>query len=112
MVSPARFGIKQTKTDSTLKVSVTGELDMRTSDVLWQQIDKSLEGGITELTLDLRDLDFIDSTGLRLLITLHNRSQEEEWRLRLLSPQHEAATLVLRITGTDAALPFELGEDR
>jgi anti-anti-sigma factor len=112
MVRAARFEITQKRTDSALSLSIAGELDMRTTDVLWQQLEESLASGISELTLDLTDLEFMDSTGLRLLIRLNDRSQDETWRLRLLFPKAESAALVLRVTGTDAALPFKQATER
>jgi anti-anti-sigma factor len=80
---------------------------MRTTDMLSKHLEESLKGNIATLTLDLRDLEFMDSTGLRLLIELNDRSRSEAWQLRLLRPAHETATLILRVTGTDTALPFE-----
>jgi anti-sigma B factor antagonist len=61
------------------------------------------------LVLDLSGVTFMDSSGLRLLIELNERAQREGWSLSLISREHEAATLVLRITGADAALPFAEG---
>jgi anti-anti-sigma factor len=45
------------------RVVVSGELDLETVPVLREAID-----GAGELTLDLRDVCFIDSTGLSLLL--------------------------------------------
>ena len=49
----------------------------------------------------------MDSSGLRLLIDLYDRSQRETWKLTMVAPSSEAATMVLRATGADTALPFE-----
>jgi anti-anti-sigma regulatory factor len=48
----------------------------------------------------------MDSSGLKLLIDLSDRSQQQSWRLTLKPPRHESAALVLRATGADIALPF------
>jgi anti-sigma B factor antagonist len=108
MVRRADLRIRQidlTESDATLAVS--GELDMSTIDALVGQVDIQLQRPLDSLTLDLRDLAFMDSTGLRLLIELNDRAQQESWRLKLIRPRHEAAARVLRITGADVALPFE-----
>jgi hypothetical protein len=42
-----------------------------------------------------------------LLIVLYDRSRQDSWQLRLVSPGSEAATMVLRATGADTVLPFE-----
>jgi anti-anti-sigma factor len=112
MVRPTKFEITQRSTGSTLNVSVTGELDLRTVETLSQHLDDALGQRITALTLDLRELAFMDSSGLRFLIELNDRAREQEWQLRLIAPKHEAAALVLRVTGANTALPFQDGSDR
>jgi anti-anti-sigma factor len=49
----------------------------------------------------------MDSSGLRLLIEFYDRSRAEGWKLNLVCPEHEAAAVVIRVTGADKALPFE-----
>lgn len=79
---------------------------MRTIGQLSERLEEQLRGGAKVVTVDLRDLAFMDSSGLRLLIELQDRSREEGWELRLVCPQREAAALVIRVTGADKALPF------
>jgi anti-sigma B factor antagonist len=109
MVRATRFEVKQREAGATPILAVRGELDMRTTEMLSTQLEESLKGEIATLTLDLQGLEFMDSTGLRLLIELNDRSRREAWRLRLLRPANETALLILRVTGTDTALPFEDG---
>ncbi len=106
MARPTKFEIKDGRAGAALTVSVTGELDMLTVQTLSEHIDKQLSAGITELTLDLRDMAFMDSTGLRLLIELNDRALRQSWRLTLRRPHDESAALVLRATGADTNLPF------
>jgi stage II sporulation protein AA (anti-sigma F factor antagonist) len=107
MARPTQFDIQQTATASTVTVSITGELDMNTAEVLSAHLDEHLAEDVTVLTLDLSGLTFMDSSGLRFLIELSDRSDAQAWELKLLAPQHDAAALVLRATGADTALPFE-----
>lgn len=106
MARPAKFEIKDGRSGSAVTVSITGELDVSTVQTLLEHVDGHLSTGATELTLDLRDMAFMDSTGLRLLIELNDRSLQQAWRLTLKPPEHEDAALVLRATGADANLPF------
>jgi anti-anti-sigma factor len=108
MVRRANLAIREiAPTDSDVTLALSGELDMSTIDTLVGQVDTQLQRPVECLTLDLDDLAFMDSTGLRLLIELNERAQQEAWRLRLIVPRHEAAFRVLHITGADVALPFE-----
>lgn len=106
MARPTDFEIKDGLSGPAVTVSIAGELDMSTAQTLSQHVNEHLSNGVTDLTLDLRDVAFMDSSGLRLLIELNNRSQQQSWRLTLKPPKHESAALVLRVTGADTALPF------
>jgi anti-sigma B factor antagonist len=106
MLRPTKFEIKQTVHRAGLTLSIEGELDIRTIAQLSDRLAEALDNGAHELTLDLRELAFMDSSGLRLLIEFHDRSREEGWRLTLVAPEQEMAALVLRSTGADQALPF------
>jgi anti-sigma B factor antagonist len=109
MIRPTNFEITQTGEGPAAVLSISGELDIRTVSVVSERVDEQLVAGVSDLTLDLRGLTFLDSSGLRLLIGLHDRSRGSGWRLRLISPTDEAATLVLRATGADSVLPFAEG---
>ena len=111
MARPTKFEINDARAGAALTVSITGELDMSTVQPLSEHINKHLSDGVTDLTLDLGDMVFMDSTGLRLLIELNNKAAGQSWRLKLKPPQDESAALVLRATGADVNLPFVPGAD-
>lgn len=112
MVRQTKFEIAESEDDSAAVLSVTGELDMSTVDVLSERTQRLLDAGANMVLIDLSGLAFMDSSGLRLLIALNDRSHEEGWTLRLRIPREEAARMVLRATGADEALPFENGDHR
>lgn len=112
MARPTKFDIKDGRDGSAATVSIAGELDLSTVETLLEHVDKHLGTGVTDLTLDLSEMAFMDSTGLRLLIELNSRSLQQAWRLTLRPPEHESAVLVLRATGADANLPFVHSVDR
>lgn len=106
MVRPSKFEIGQRIEGSNATLSLKGELDMRTMGQVSERLEEQLHAGAKVVTVDLRDLEFMDSSGLRLLIELQDRSRQEGWELKLVCPQQEAAALVIRVTGADKALPF------
>ncbi len=106
MVRPTEFKIAHRATDAGVTLKINGELDLSTGPVLAGCIE-GLRHGLKALTLDLSELTFMDSTGLRLLIELDQRAKSEEWKRILLRPKHETAAAVLKATGADSALPFE-----
>jgi anti-anti-sigma factor len=111
MVRPTKFEIKQKTVGRNLIVAISGELDLNTVVTLSEHLDSRLDEDVSSLTLDLRELEFMDSSGLRLLIELNNRSKSEPWQLALVAPKAEPAAIVLRVTGADTALPFEPASD-
>jgi anti-anti-sigma factor len=111
MVRPTEFKIRRTTTETNVTLLITGELDLSTVPVLAESIGRPADIAQT-LTLDLSELSFMDSTGLRLLIELDQQARREDWKLSLIRPRHETAAAVLHSTGADAALPFEDAADR
>ena len=107
MVRPTNFEIREEATESVLVLTVTGELDMNTVELLATRVEERLAERPRPLRLNLAELEFMDSSGLRLLIDLYDRSRRENWELTIVAPRSEAATMVLRATGADTALPFE-----
>jgi anti-sigma B factor antagonist len=106
MVRPTEFKIAHRATEAGVTLAITGELDLSTGPVLAESIEL-LRRDMKALTLDLSELSFMDSTGLRLLIELDQRAKRDKWKLVLIRPQHETAAAVLTATGADSALPFE-----
>ena len=64
--------IKKELQGSTLNVSVAGRLDTTTAPQLEEELDASLDG-IEELNLDFKDLEYISSAGLRVLLSKQKR---------------------------------------
>jgi anti-sigma B factor antagonist len=61
-------------------ISLSGELDMASAPLLQAALEKAETDTPRALVLDLRELDFMDSTGLRIILwareRLHDRGQE------------------------------------
>ncbi len=53
---------------SAMEIALSGRLDTTTAPDLEKTLKDSLDG-ITELTLDLKELDYISSAGLRVLLS-------------------------------------------
>jgi anti-sigma B factor antagonist len=65
---------------------LTGELDLASEDAVTAQIMGELAKKHGVLILDLTGLEFIDSTGLRVLLTARNKAGENGTRLLLTRP--------------------------
>ena len=106
MVRPTKFEITEETRGTGVILSIAGELDLSTAPSLAQQVERALREEVSSLTLDLSNLTFMDSSGLRLLIELDRRAGREAWSLAPVPSRHESTNMVLRLTGADTALPF------
>lgn len=64
------MNITKESSGTALTVAVSGRLDTMTAPALEQEL-KAVFGKITELTLDLQELQYISSAGLRVVLSAH-----------------------------------------
>ena len=81
-------------------VRLVGELDLYTAPVLHSALVDLFDSGVRSVTIDLSDLDFIDSTGLSELVVALKRHRQAGGDLVLRSPNPTTAK-VLEISGLD-----------
>ena len=84
-------------------VALSGELDMATVPDLNDQFAALEQGGTKAIVLDIRDLTFIDSSGLHAIVRAHRRSEENGHRL-LFVGANPLARRLCEITGTEFLL--------
>jgi anti-anti-sigma factor len=86
------------------EIIVAGELDMGTSPILREVIDVCCaRAEIAKLIVDLHELSFIDSTGLRVLWSSHDKMLSVGGELCLRAPS-AAVTRLLEVTRLDKIL--------
>jgi anti-sigma B factor antagonist len=89
---------------SDARLRLAGELDLGTAPALRERLD-GLTGDGRAVRIDLSGLDFMDSTGVSLLIAASQQARDDGWRLELVRPQGEAWR-VIELTGIADVLPF------
>jgi anti-sigma B factor antagonist len=89
-------------------VALRGELDLATVPTLQAVLDVALSR-TCRLTLDLRDLTFMGATGLRVLISAHQRVGQIKEAIVLYKPSPMVVRL-LKMTGMDSS--FDIRADR
>jgi anti-anti-sigma factor len=85
----ATFEIHESTTDHSLRLSLTGELDHATAPQLGDRL-ASLRAARYPVSLDLSQLEFIDSAGIHLLFQTMGESRLKGWDVTIepdLSPQ-------------------------
>ena len=79
------------------RLTVSGEIDSSSAPLLREQLDTLLESPLSELTIDLAGVTFLDSAGLCVLAAVHRRIGSEV-SLRVLASSR-AVIRPLQITG-------------
>jgi anti-anti-sigma factor len=74
-IDPSGFSISISDRGGRAVVAVRGELDLATSPELEQAVLERLDAG-QAVVLDLRELQFMDSSGLAVLVTAHTRAAD------------------------------------
>jgi stage II sporulation protein AA (anti-sigma F factor antagonist) len=84
--------------DEACVISVSGELDLASSPALEEELDRVVASGAKFVIVDLRDLEFMDSTGLSVLVKAHQRAEEQGKRFGLVNGSQQVQRL-LTLTG-------------
>jgi len=88
-----------------VRVIPHGELDLTTVGQLQTQIQDLRARGFATIVLDLRQLAFMDSTGLRLMLTLHAESRSNGFRFAIIDCEGPVRRL-LELTRVDGWLQY------
>ncbi len=100
------FSFAETQAGGTAKLALSGELDMSATFRLEPALDRLLSSGqVGEVVLDLRDVAFVDSSGLGLLLATNERSREAGTAMAIVGPSPEILR-VFRLAGVDGVLPL------
>ena len=95
-----------TVTGDRAVITLKGELDVAGSGLLDGEIERIVgDHGPSTIVLDLSGLDFMDSTGLRLVVLSDARAREDGWRLELVRG-NESVHRVFEITRMAERLNF------
>ena len=94
-VRPVSISFDRDAESATTVVTVSGEIDLRLHGQLREVLTHEVDTG-QHLILDLTDVDFLDSTGLGLLVGVLKRARERAERLGV-----DAAALILVITAPE-----------
>jgi anti-sigma B factor antagonist len=88
-----------------VRVVPAGELDLATCPPLRAQLDELWASGWTDVVLDLRQVTFMDSTALHVVLDHHRRAARDSMRFSLIDGP-AAVSRVLEITGLRGVLEF------
>lgn len=100
------FSARAVEDDLVTIVRVVGELDLATTPVFEGVIEAQQARG-RPVRLDLEELEFIDSTGMRALMSTVNDAKVNGWNLSVAAGLQPPVRRALELTGLLAALPVD-----
>jgi anti-sigma B factor antagonist/stage II sporulation protein AA (anti-sigma F factor antagonist) len=101
----ATMEISKRKEKDALVISLKGRLDAVTSPVLEKDLTDLMAGGERFLVLDLGDLDYISSAGLRSILLVVKRLKEKQGKL-LLASLKSVVREAFEISGFSTIIPI------
>ena len=88
------------RNDEMVRLALAGEFDLSNATQLEDAIKEVERDRPALLVLDLRELTFMDSTGLRVMVSADARARDDARRLAVVQGP-ESVHRVFRITGLD-----------
>jgi anti-anti-sigma factor len=112
-VTPAPFEVKVGDLDQGVRtVSVRGELDLSTAPELEGPLNEVLENGDGSLLIDLASCEFIDSTGIALIVRAWQRIDSDgNGHSLVICSENDQVRRVLEITGLELSIPVHTTRD-
>lgn len=80
-----KINIEKHQNDKEISVSVTGEIDAYTAPKLREELLPLAEGKNKVITVNLKDVSYMDSTGLGVFVGLFKQLNKNEGELKLVA---------------------------
>lgn len=94
----SNFSVETRDGNHAVVIGVTGELDLASSPALEQELERGVASQAEVVIVDLRRLEFMDSTGLSVLVRAHQRATEKGQRFGVVRGPQQVQRL-LSLTG-------------
>jgi anti-anti-sigma factor len=98
---PARTALEISagRDGSELLLRLSGELDLRSAAALQETIRGAEESTADQIVIDLTHLEFMDLTGLSVLLAAYHRRRQDGQHLDFLPSRHDAVKQLVAVTG-------------
>lgn len=105
IIELGQLTVRSERDGDTHTIALRGEMDLSNAGEVERELRHAEATDVRTIMVDLSELTFMDSTGIRLLIAADVRSRADSCRLSLMRPP-AAVARVLCIAGVDGLLPF------
>lgn len=87
-------GFNMSATNHYRVIQPSGSLTFVSSPQIMQEFKSCLEANVKTVLIDLQNIDFIDSSGLGTLVSMHTKMKLAGGQLYLCSPKDQARSLL------------------
>ncbi len=103
---PAPFETSSSEVDGVRVVAVRGELDLSTAPDLEGPLEEALAGGEASVLIDLTECEFIDSTGIAMIVRAWQQLDGDDERAGklVISNSNDQVQRVLEISGLNLSI--------
>jgi anti-anti-sigma factor len=105
-ISRRRFTFDFSLAPRATVITLGGEFDVVCADSFKRRFAEATEDEPAHVVVDVRDLTFIDSTALSLLLRVNEMSQDRGFTLWIVSTEDDPPGKIFRLTGTHTVLPL------
>jgi anti-sigma B factor antagonist len=98
------FAARTSTAGATCTVAISGELDLAVSERFEAEVAAALAQAPSTVVVDLSAVDFIDSSGVHVLLSAHRRAAARSLRLVVVAP--DRGRRVFSACGVDRVLDF------
>ena len=107
-MNPAPFAASSAQIDDGIRViAVRGELDLSTAPELEGPLEQAVSPGDASVLIDLGECEFIDSTGIALIVRAWQRLDSNGSGNRVvICSDNDQVRRVLEVTGLELSIPI------
>jgi anti-sigma B factor antagonist len=87
-------------------IHLAGEMDLGNADQAREALMHAIESESTDVIVDIRELEFIDSTGIAMLLEAQAASRRDSDRLAFRRAIRAEVARTMELTGLDEQLEF------
>jgi anti-anti-sigma factor len=104
VAAPGNFDVATHRQGAALIVAPRGEIDLATVGIVREAVERDRAAG-EDLVLDLREVGFMDTSGLRYVLELVDSASRDGSSVRLVRGP-SAVQRVFAVSGLEPRLPF------
>jgi anti-anti-sigma factor len=82
-----------------VRIAVAGEIDLANVAAVEEQIVAAITNQVLRVSVDLGEVDYLDSAGLRIFFSLARRLRELQIALELVTPVGSPSRRVIEVSG-------------